>query len=440
MKTDDIKKYLKGHLKDSAPNIKRVKKVKDKPGHRIIRSFTLNNSDPSQNAVVITDEKDQKFLNTFLDVEVDISDAEALRGLLKVGVNSPTLSGFYFTWNAEEGEFPEGFIIISKKKWDEDARWDDTDPAIDLIPDHIMVQSMACVYELCESETQSTGSVWLKQQGATENPEILEEDEEDYDDEEEPDDDDEEEPLAEFYFARFLNISMFGDPSTEDDSVILVEKSHWDTHQTWITRAGKSGAELTQEQNRGLPLMPFMHYVHQWESTFEWADVREFLEYAGATENNGLQTTMIMRNTTSEDFVLKAPYPHEYVNTEALPKTAVQIVTLMMTGEEDEFPEDVDGMVWDKPEEFLKWVTAQSKTPVDQDAGQKIIKALHTMMAIDIVWEGLSTTWAMGMSPEGGDENSKQTIVRDILQWATGKLTPADYGRKDDDPSDYLRD
>ena len=436
MKTADIKAYLEKNLSVPVKNIKRCKKIK-LPKGQIIRSFLFTGNSVAMNAVVITDPLDTQILDLFTNVSFNMDDTLALKGIYSVTPPSIVMADFYFAFQAirPDGEWDfNSFVIILKKTWDKENRWDDTDPAVNIVDDTILVQTMGCVYKI--TDTEEATRKWLLANGATENPAILSDS-----GNEEDTAPSENFPLTGFYFARFLNISQFGDPPTEDDSVILVEKSHWDTHKTWITRAGQSGAELTQEQNRGLPLMPFMHYVHEWETGFEWQNIKGFLEAAGATENNGLQTTMIMRNTASEDFILEALYPHEPVSQDPLSKAAYQIVEVMLTGEEDgDDTEEMEEMLWETPDKFLMWVAAHTKGSLDKASGKKIIKALNIMMAVDIVWEDFSTTWSMGMNPEGGNEGSKQTMVNEILEWATGKLIPADYGRKDDDPSDYLRD
>jgi len=435
MKTNDIKRYLEKNLSIPVKDIKRCKKVK-LSGGQVVRSFLFTGNSVATNAVVITDPSDTQILDLFSDVSFDVNNTAALKGGYSAMNPSITMKDFYFAFQRADGagewDF-NSFIIVLKETWDNKGIWDDSDPVVDIVDDNILVQTMECVYEIQENSTVNQARQWLVDQGAIENTAILPESEKEED--ETPVTPSGNRPLSGFYFARYLNISPLAPPS-EDDSVILIEKSHWDTKQTWITRKGQSGAELTQEQNRGLPLMPFMYYVHQWEIGYEWENIKGFLEAAGAVENKALHKPLNREGYVAADFVLEVPYPHEPVNQDPLAIAAHQIVDVLLTGEDGD---DAENMLWEKPDKFLMRLAAQSKTPLDHDAGRKIIKSLNTMMAIDIVWEDFSTTWAMGISPKGGDESSKQMMVKEILQWATGKLTPADYGRKDDDPSDYIR-
>jgi len=434
MKTDEIKHYLREHMDLGDALIKRCKKVKDSKG-LVIRSFSIDGG-KATNAIVVTNSQDTEYLNIFRDVEVDITDSRVLKNF--VNPDTQSMSAFYFAFQpaVEDGEKEDewdfdSFIIILKKTWDKEKHWDDRDPAAGLVDDNILVQTMECVYEIVEDK--ETARKWLLDNGATENRAIIGQSNSGTNPNPLGN-----LPLAGFYFARFLSTSIFHAP-TEADHVILVEKSHWDTHKSWVPRAGQSGAELTQEQNRGLPIIPFMHYVFDWENGYDWPTVKQFLEDAGATENNDLQNSIRpVEYCVAEDFIFNPLYPHEPVSQDPLSKAAYQIVEFMLTEDEDEDNEELEEMLWEKPDKFLKQVSSQSKTPLDLKAGRKIAKALNTMAAIDIVWEDFSTTWAMGVTPEGGDEHTKQIMVNEILQWATGKVTPADYGRKNNDPADYL--
>jgi hypothetical protein len=190
MATEDIKKHLGGLVVAlSMANPKRIKKVKDDEG-RTIRSFDFPGTGFA--AAVVTDEKDKGVLYTVISSDLDPNDSDMLKGLMKVPKVEPImlvppseqastgiLSEFYFAWESdpENGEdFVEGgvFGIIHKKLWDDKKRWDDTDPAIHIIPcDAPIAQEMTCTWSIIPGHSKAEARKWLLAQGATENKNLF---------------------------------------------------------------------------------------------------------------------------------------------------------------------------------------------------------------------------------------------------------------------------